>query len=425
MKHSISKILCNLTALVLVAGAAIFCCGFISRVPAGVTVNGCKVGGMAFSRALKVLRENEESRLKQKHLHICADERVYAYAYPEIDYTENFYGTLRSAKRGGRYSSPVVYRLNGLEEVIDSVCGGCRKDVREPFATFNLAGEPFTYHEGEDGEECNRERLKEDVLNSLAGGCEDGDFNTVYVHKKSVLRKNTTNGVRIITKKLYSFTTYFDGENVDRTANIRLAAQKINGTVLESGEEFSFNRTVGARTQDNGFKQAKIIQDGKFVTGYGGGVCQVSTTLYNAALLSGLEVTEYHPHSLQVAYVAPSRDAMVSGSYFDLKFKNNRKSPIYVRVNCTLSSVCCTVYGESDGCEYFFLSQVRQTLPRPQAVVVKGEEDKVISYGRDGTKSEGYLIKRFGGREESALIRRDEYMAVADVIQSAEEDGRQ
>ncbi|MDE7379442.1 MAG: VanW family protein, partial [Clostridia bacterium] len=367
------------------------------------------------------LRQREEDGLKQKHLHICADERVYSYAYPEIDFTENFFETLKSAKRGGEYISPVTYRLNGLDEVVDGICGICRKDATEPFATFNLAGEPFTYHAGEDGEECDRKRLKADIESSLAGGCENGGFENVYVQKNKVFRKNTLNGVRIITKKLYSFTTYFDGENVDRSANIRLAAQKINGTVLESGEVFSFNKTVGARTQENGYRPAKIIQDGKFVEGYGGGVCQVSTTLYNAALLSGLEIAEYHPHSLQVSYVAPSRDAMVSGNYFDLKFKNNRKTPIYVRVNCTLSSVCCTVYGESDGCEYSFTSNVTEKLPRPEAVVVKGEEEKVISYGRDGTKSEGYLVKRVNGIEESELIRRDEYMAVADVIQTVEE----
>ena len=190
--------------------------------------------------------------------------------------------------------------------------------------------------------------------------------------------------------------------------------------MIDAGEEFSFNGTVGARTADNGFKPAKIIENGKFVQGYGGGVCQVSTTLYNAAVLSGLEVTEYHPHSLQVSYVSPSRDAMVSGSYFDLKFKNNRLTPIYVRVNCTLNSIKCTVYGESDGFEYSIVSKVTGTIPRPPAEIEDGAEEggenTVVSYGRDGTVSEGYLVKRRGGEETSELLRKDKYSAVADVI---------
>lgn len=95
--------------------------------------------------------------------------------------------------------------------------------------------------------------------------------------------------------------------------NIALAAEKINGCILADGEEFSFNGRVGARTESNGFLSAPIILEGDFVEGVGGGVCQASTTVYNAALLAGMEITEQHPHSLRVGYVEPSFDAMVSG----------------------------------------------------------------------------------------------------------------
>ena len=236
-----------------------------------------------------------------------------------------------------------------------------------------------------------------------------------------IKRKLTPADIEARTQKLYSFTTFFDADNTDRSGNIRLAAQKINGSTVESGGMFSFNNTVGERTESNGFKPAKIIEDGKFVLGYGGGVCQVSTTLYNAALLSGLDICEYHPHSLQVGYVAPSRDAMVSGSYFDLKFKNNRLTPVYVRVNCGLNSITCTVYGESDGYKYSLKSNVTNTLPRPQAVIVEGDEDKILTYGRDGTESEGYLVKSGADGETCTLIRKDKYRAVADVVQKAAE----
>lgn len=220
-------------------------------------------------------------------------------------------------------------------------------------------------------------------------------------------------------KKICSFTTYFDADNKDRAANIALAAKKIDGTILLAGENFSFNKTVGARTPANGFKQAKIIEDGKFVLGYGGGVCQVSTTVYNAAVLSGLEISEFHPHSLQVGYVSPSQDAMVSGTKFDLKFKNNRLTPIYVRVNCNLNSVTCTIYGEESGVKYKFRSKVVDVVPRPPAVEIEGSENRVLSYGRDGTVSEGYLVKIVNGVESEKLIRRDRYLAVADIVEKS------
>ena len=202
---------------------------------------------------------------------------------------------------------------------------------------------------------------------------------------------------------------------MNRSANIRLAAKKINGTTLYSGQVFSFNNTVGARTAQNGFKQAKIIQDGQYVSGYGGGVCQVSTTLYNAAALSGLEICEYHPHTLKVSYVPPSRDAMVSGSYFDLKFKNTRLTPIYIRTNTTFNSITCTIYGQSDGYKYTFDSTVTGTIPKPKAVEIQGEEG-VIRYGWEGTKSEGVLIKTKDGISKVAFKRKDSYAPVADMI---------
>ncbi|MDE7162552.1 MAG: VanW family protein [Clostridia bacterium] len=416
MKKSLVKTLKIFTALVFIASALFLCCGFTGRLPRGVTVNGTDVGGMTINAAKSALRKGVEEDLKQKRLRICADERVYEYSYPEIDFKDGFTDTLLAIKKSGEYTAPVHYFLNGAEEIVTNICADFSRPVVEPYAVFNTAGEAFTYFQGSDGVECDKAKLLDDISSSL-----NGDFQDVRICTRDITRTESVDDVKARTRRLYSFTTYFDADNTDRSSNIRLAAQKINGTVIEGGGVFSFNQTVGARTQENGFKSAKIIENGKFVLGVGGGVCQVSTTLYNAALLSGLGIVEYHPHSLQVSYVAPSRDAMVSGNYFDLKFKNNRKTPIYIRVNCTLNSVCCTVYGEEDGYSYSFSSKVTASLPRPEPVVVQGDEDKIVSYGREGTESEGYLIRQRDGEEISELIRKDKYPAVADVIQQAQQ----
>ncbi len=417
MKRYPLKFICTVTALVLWASAVIFCGGFILRLPRGPFVNGTTVGGLRRTAAKTVLRRGVEDGLKTKRLLICADERVYTYAFPEIDYTDTFDELLPKIVRSGEYSASVTYRLNGKEEIIDGICTDIYRAPTEPYAVFNSEGEPFTYYKGSDGVECDRERLSADIDKSLKGG-----FEKVRICTRVIKRRLTTEDIKNRTRKIYSFTTFFDADNTDRSGNIRLAAEKINGGRVESGGVFSFNTTVGARTESNGFKPAKIIEDGKFVLGYGGGVCQVSTTLYNAALLSGLEIVEYHPHSLQVGYVAPSRDAMVSGTYFDLKFKNNRLTPIYVRVNCGLNSVTCAIYGESDGYKYSFKSTVTNTVPRPETVIVEGDEDKILTYGRDGTESEGYLIKSGKDGETCTLIRKDKYRAVADVIQKVKEN---
>ena len=417
MRKLTVKFVLTITALVLFASAVFFCCGFSLRLPRGTFVNGTDVGGLTRTAAKSTLRRGVEEELKTKRLHICADERIFTYVFPEIDYADTFDELLPKITRGGEYSAPVTYRLNGKDEIIDGICATLYRAAVEPYAVFNEEGDPFTYYSGSDGVECDRARLSADIDKSLAGG-----FEQVRICTRVIKRRLTTEDIKNRTQKIYSFTTYFDADNTDRSGNIRLAAGKINGCTVESGAVFSFNGTVGARTEGNGFKPAKIIEDGKFVLGFGGGVCQVSTTLYNAALLSGLDIVEYHPHSLQVGYVAPSRDAMVSGNYFDLKFKNNRLTPIYVRVNCGLGSITCTVYGESDGYKYSLKSTVTNTLPRPQAVIVEGDEDKILTYGRDGTESEGYLVKSGKDGETCTLIRKDKYRAVADVVQKAKEN---
>lgn len=425
MKRLLFKIIRLSLALAVSAGVLFLNCAFTVKLPKGVTVNGVAVGGLSFKSAKTAVREKIVGELKDKRLRISSIDKVYEFAYPEINFADGLDLMLPSIKSAGDYTVPVGYYLNGMTEIVDAICEVVYEPAEEPYAQFNRSGVPFTYFDGYDGIACDREKLICDINRSLECGFDgEGDFAGVKVCTIAQYRQVSPQTVGEWTQKLCSFTTYFDGENADRTANIRLAGEKINGTVVGAGEIFSFNEVVGERTAENGFRQAKIIEDGQFVMGYGGGVCQVSTTLYNAALLSGLEITEYHPHSLQVSYVSPSRDAMVSGNYFDLKFRNNRLTPIYVRVNGTLNSVTCTVYGPSDGYTYSFVSKVTEVLPRPDAVTCEGDEDRVI-YGRDGTASEGYLVKEADGVRTETLIRSDRYSAVADRIEkkrpSAEE----
>lgn len=412
LRESILKFISATAALAIFAGAFLICSAFTARLPRGVIVNGVDVGGLTRSCAARVLRGSIEEGLKGKTLRIYVGERVYEYSFPEIYYADNFAEELFSVSGKGEYSLPVFYYLNGAESVVEYICSDCERQVIEPYAVFNYDGEPFTYYDGQDGLAADKRKLLDDISASLNGNWED-----VRVELRQVKRNEDLSAVKERTVKLYSFTTYFDSSNVERSFNIRLAASKINGTVIPSGECFSFNEAVGARTAENGYKQAKIIEEGKFVLGVGGGVCQVSTTLYNAALLSGLGIAEYHPHSLAVSYVAPSRDAMVSGNYCDLKFVNNRKTPIYVRVKCSQNSICCTFYGESDGCNYSFVSEVVGTIPRPDDEEVEGDEDKILSYGREGTRSCGYLVKERDGEEEITLIRSDSYAPIAEVRQ--------
>jgi len=130
---------------------------------------------------------------------------------------------------------------------------------------------------------------------------------------------------------LAEYTTKFDASQVNRSYNIRVAAEALNGLLVKPGEEVSFNKVVGPRSSEAGYKNADIIFNNKLVKGVGGGVCQVSSTLYNSVLLAGLKITDRTNHSLPVGYVPIGRDATVVYGYIDLKFRNNTGSYVYIK----------------------------------------------------------------------------------------------
>ncbi|AHF07195.1 VanW family protein [Desulfitobacterium metallireducens] len=148
-----------------------------------------------------------------------------------------------------------------------------------------------------------------------------------------------------ITGLKAKYSTWFDASNTERTENVRLSAKALDGVVLTPGEEFSFNKTVGERTSSAGYKEAFIIVNDEFVPGLGGGVCQVSSTLYNATINANLEITERHPHSLEITYVPPGQDATVAYPYLDFKFKNNTSGLLLIRSAVQGNTLTFQLYG--------------------------------------------------------------------------------
>ena len=215
---------------------------------------------------------------------------------------------------------------------------------------------------------------------------------------------------------LADFFTYYNQNDGGRSENIRLSARFIDGIILQGYGEFSFNQTVGKRTKENGFKEAKVIVSGEFVQGVGGGVCQVSTTLYNASLLAGLSVSEFHPHSLEVSYVPPSRDAMVS-LYSDLKIFNPYPFPVKFGVSVKNGVLRVRIFGKGEGYTFKLVSQVLETVAPPNPIEKEGEEDKILRRERAGVKSVCYLEKyRKGTLVAKNELRADEYRPIQGMI---------
>lgn len=209
------------------------------------------------------------------------------------------------------------------------------------------------------------------------------------------------------------FATYYGDSSDNRKHNIALAAKSIDGSVILPEDEFSFNDTVGARTEARGYLSAYIIQDGTFVEGVGGGVCQVSGTLYNCALLADLTITCVHPHSLPVSYVAPSFDSMVS-SGSDLRFANTLSAPVTVRMTADGKYLRAEIYGVPSGFDIRRRSETLSTIPKQTEYVydpaLSPDEEVVDTWGKDGIKSEGWLEYFMDGLlVRTVRIRRDTY----------------
>ena len=182
----------------------------------------------------------------------------------------------------------------------------------------------------------------------------DGNDEEYKIPLKLTPASKTINdiGKEAFPYQISTFPTRYDATNLNRTQNLRLATNKINGTVLMPGETFSFNQVVGKRTIDAGYKDAKIYENGKVVDGLAGGICQVSSTLYNAVLLANLEIVERTNHSFTTSYVKAGRDATVVYGVKDFQFKNNRNYPIKIEGTVASGIITFTIHGIKEETEY-------------------------------------------------------------------------
>ena len=226
---------------------------------------------------------------------------------------------------------------------LDAIYQDVHKDASNAYYTTN----PYAVHPSENGVDfaISLDEAKKELATSE---------NECKIKLKTIYPKITTNmiGSEAFPNLLATFSTRYATSNTNRTTNLRLAAKKINGTVLLPGETFSYNKTVGERTIAAGYKEAAIYQDGQVIDGLGGGICQISTTLFNAVLLANLDITEIHNHQFVPSYVGAGRDATVVYGSKDFQFKNSRKCAI--KITCSVSGGVATfkIYGVKEYPEY-------------------------------------------------------------------------
>ena len=230
-------------------------------------------------------------------------------------------------------------------------------------------------------------------------------------------------GTEAFPDLLSTFSTNYQASNVNRTTNLRLAASKINGTVLLPGEEFSYNKTVGERTVVAGFKPAAIYSNGKVVDGLGGGICQISTTLYDAVVMANLDVTERRNHQFVTSYVPAGKDATVVWGAQDFKFKNTRKYPIRITATVEGGTATVQIWGLKEEVEYEITIETKKTATINyttqyiQDPSLPAGQQKVVQEGNNGRKVEAYKITKLNGQVISTtLLSKDTYNAMQKIV---------
>ena len=248
---------------------------------------------------------------------------------------------------------------------------------------------------------------------------------TYTIPLKTLYPDVTTNeiGREAFPDLLATYSTSYASSNANRSTNIALAASKINGTVLMPGEEFSFNGTVGKRTAAAGFKTATVYSNGQVTTDYGGGICQVSSTLYNSVLRANLEITNRVNHTFTVGYVPIGLDATVSWGAPDFKFKNSRSYPVKIVATTSNKRLTISVYGLKEDVEYEveLVSYRTGTVPystvyTTDSSLAKGQT-RVVQSGSNGATSVAYKILKLNGKEVSrTLLSKDRYSPHNQII---------
>ena len=217
-------------------------------------------------------------------------------------------------------------------------------------------------------------------------------------------------GTSAFPDRLSTFKTRYNASLTSRTNNLKLAANKINGTVVMPGEIFSYNKTVGKRTVEAGFTDAAGYQGGKVVDMIGGGICQISSTLYDAVVYANLEIVERHNHMFLTSYVGAGKDATVVYGRLDFRFKNTRNYPIMIKTSVQSGIAQIDIYGIKEEKEYEI--EISSTILSyiPYSVVYEDNSnwevgrEKVTQGGSQGCKSKTYKIMKLNGVEVSRTV---------------------
>lgn len=394
LRRSQAKAIFRMVQMVLCVLVVVLCVQFFLRryiskfderiIISGVSVGNTDVSGLNAKRAKEKIKEDLADYADEEIQLTLDDGRegdatlgelgltikdLDAVIQQAVDYgkkgnTFSCYWIMRRAQKNKiEKTFPVTYAVteNSVSGVLNAAFGG-QLNLPEN-AKVTQSGSDVTIVAEKPGEVLDAKKTVKSINKLLAANW-DGKGGSVKASLAYQDPEVTKEDLKDMTDLLGSYTTYYGSDGSGRSQNIESGARLIDGSIIKPDEEYSANAAMEPYTEENGFTEAASYEDDKVVQSMGGGICQVSTTLYNAVLYAELEVTERSPHTMLVSYVEPSMDAAIADDVKDLKFKNNLKSSIYIESVLADGNITFNIYGKEtrdSGRTFQFISDTTGT----------------------------------------------------------------
>lgn len=404
----------------------------------GVTIAGQDISKMDKQDIFSFL-DNLEEKLNQKSMVLKYEDKAWKFKFLEksifLDKNKTFSSAFRIGREGSlweqaldilqtRYKGkniPLYFYVNSPE--MKRYLSGIGKDIFvKPHNALLQVNQDRSVKIIPEiiGVEINSEKTLKKLQQVLAAPKNDLQA-TIEVDKtKPDMTQNFINNLGI-KNLISSYTTSFNTAKKNRSYNIKLSAEALNGTILKPDEVFSFNKRVGPRDGKKGYKNAPVIENGKLVDGIGGGVCQTSSTLYNSVLYADLEIIERINHSLPSTYVGLGRDATVDFNNLDFKFKNNTNQNLFITTYVAAGKITINIFGESFN-KHVRIFTTNEKVIQPKIKMVQDVSlpkgiQKVEQVSKPGYQVTVWrLVEEKNKKNKREIISEDYYEPVSGIV---------
>lgn len=376
-------------------------------------------------KVVTVSYKNNTFKVEAQQLDVDFDGAQAVEAVWDYGRAGSWWERLQKIRQAASVSYNVPLKIKYDENKVSALVDYWREMVDKPPRNAALSMTTGGVVPHEEGQRLDVDALRPALVKAFTAGEESKlPLPVVAMYPEITVDDILKTGIR---EMVSVYSTYFNNQDINRTANIKRAANNINGYILYPGNTFSFNEVVGPREIVNGFKEALEIVNGEFVPGIGGGVCQVSSTLYNAAILADLKVVDRTNHSKPLSYVPLGRDATVVYGALDFKFKNNTEMPLMILADVQGNKLMVGLFGQhrlEKQVDIFTVDQ--QVIPPP---VVK-KQDPALLAGESKVEKEGApgygvttvrVVSAQGKEIKREILSKDRYMPDTTVVKVGSE----